>query len=110
PFPYTTLFRSKDQSGLSYAFGGEPLPQGPIMGNLAKSVFSSALIFLTLAACASAEERIKVAVSNFSPSYMPMFMAIKRGYYAEEGLAGDMILIAGLKSYSPSLASNSNET
>ena len=66
------------------------------MGNLAKSVFSSALIFLTLAACASAEERIKVAVSNFSPSYMPMFMASKRGYYAEEGLAVDIILIAGL--------------
>jgi ABC-type nitrate/sulfonate/bicarbonate transport system substrate-binding protein len=66
------------------------------MGNLAKSVFSSALIFLTLAVCASAEERIKVAVSNFSPSYMPMFMASKRGYYAEEGLAVDIILIAGL--------------
>ncbi len=66
------------------------------MGNLAKSVFSSAVIFLTLAVCASAEERIKVAVSNFSPSYMPMFMASKRGYYAEEGLAVDIILIAGL--------------
>ena len=66
------------------------------MGNLAKSVFSSALIFLTLAVCASAEERIKVAVSNFSPSYMPVFMASKRGYYAEEGLAVDIILIAGL--------------
>jgi ABC-type nitrate/sulfonate/bicarbonate transport system substrate-binding protein len=66
------------------------------MGNLAKSVFSSTVIFLTLAVCASAEERIKVAVSNFSPSYMPMFMASKRGYYAEEGLAVDIILIAGL--------------
>ena len=66
------------------------------MGNLAKSVFSSAVIFLTLAVCASTEERIKVAVSNFSPSYMPMFMASKRGYYAEEGLAVDIILIAGL--------------
>src|SRR5947208_6385521 len=65
------------------------------MGNLAKSVLSSALIFLTLAACESAEERIKVAVSNFSPAYMPMFMVSKRGDYAEEGLAVDIMLIAG---------------
>jgi ABC-type nitrate/sulfonate/bicarbonate transport system substrate-binding protein len=43
-----------------------------------------------------AEERLKVAVSNFSASYLPMFIAVKRGYYAEEGMAVDIILIAGL--------------
>jgi len=44
----------------------------------------------------NAEEKIRVAISNFSASYLPMFIAGKRGYYAEEGMAVDIILIAGL--------------
>jgi NitT/TauT family transport system substrate-binding protein len=66
------------------------------MGNL-KSLPACVAIFLsTLTVPASAQEKIKIAVSAFSPSYMPMFIANKRGYYAEEGLAVEIILIAGL--------------
>jgi ABC-type nitrate/sulfonate/bicarbonate transport system substrate-binding protein len=53
-------------------------------------------VLLTATKQGTAEERIRVAVSNFSASYMPMFIANKRGYYAEEGLAVDIVLIAGL--------------
>ena len=41
-----------------------------------------------------AEDKIRVGVSSFSASYISMFIANKRGYYAEEGLAVDIILIA----------------
>ncbi len=54
----------------------------------------TAILLLTLVPRASAQEKIKVAVSNFSPSYMPMFIASKRGYYAEEGMAVDIVLVA----------------
>jgi len=43
-----------------------------------------------------AKEKIRVAISSFSASYISMFIAQKRGYYAEEGLAVDIILMAGL--------------
>ncbi|HZA54476.1 MAG TPA: ABC transporter substrate-binding protein [Candidatus Udaeobacter sp.] len=50
------------------------------------------ILLLASAGRATAEEKIKVAVSNFSPSYMPMFIANKRGYYTEEGLSVDIVL------------------
>ena len=43
-----------------------------------------------------AQDKIKVGVSSFSASYISMFIANKRGYYAEEGMSVDIILIAGL--------------
>ena len=43
-----------------------------------------------------AQDKIKVGVSSFSASYISMFIANKRRYYAEEGTAVDIILIAGL--------------
>ena len=45
-----------------------------------------------------AEEKVHVAVSNFSASYTPMYLAQKRGFYAEEGLRAELILMAGLTS------------
>ena len=45
-----------------------------------------------------AEEKVQVAVSNFSASYIPMYLAQKRGFYAEEGLRAELILMAGLTS------------
>ena len=45
-----------------------------------------------------AEEKVHVAVSNFSASYIPMYLAQKRGFYAEEGLRAELILMAGLTS------------
>lgn len=45
-----------------------------------------------------AEEKVHVAISNFSASYMPMQLAQKRGFYAEEGLSVELILMAGLTS------------
>ena len=59
------------------------------------------LAFCVVALCgtlrvATAEEKVRVAVSNFSASYVPMFIASKRGYYAEEGMAIEIVLIAGL--------------
>jgi NitT/TauT family transport system substrate-binding protein len=44
----------------------------------------------------SAQEKVRVAVSNFSASYIPMVLASKRGFYAEEGMTVEIILIAGL--------------
>ena len=45
-----------------------------------------------------AEEKVHVAISNFSASYIPMYLAQKRGFYAEEGLRAELILMAGLTS------------
>jgi len=45
-----------------------------------------------------AEEKVHVAISNFSASYIPMYLAQKRGFYAEEGLSVELILMAGLTS------------
>jgi ABC-type nitrate/sulfonate/bicarbonate transport system substrate-binding protein len=44
------------------------------------------------------QERVRVAISNFSASYISMYLAQKRDYYAEEGLIVEIILMAGLTS------------
>ena len=45
-----------------------------------------------------AQEKVRVAISNFSASYISMHIAQKRGYYAEEGMIVEIILMAGLTS------------
>jgi len=45
-----------------------------------------------------AEEKVHVAIPNFSASYIPMQLTQKRGFYAEEGLSVELILMAGLTS------------
>jgi NitT/TauT family transport system substrate-binding protein len=45
-----------------------------------------------------AQEKVRVAISNFSASYISMHIAQKRGYYAEEGMIVEVILMAGLTS------------
>jgi NitT/TauT family transport system substrate-binding protein len=62
------------------------------------SVFSviALSVWLTSSATSSAQETVRVAVSNFSASYIPIVLANKRGYYAEEGMIVEIILIAGL--------------
>jgi ABC-type nitrate/sulfonate/bicarbonate transport system substrate-binding protein len=45
-----------------------------------------------------AQEKVRVAVSNFSASYISMHIANKRGFYAEEGMIVEIILMAGLTS------------
>ena len=73
------------------------------MRSFAKTILSCLSILLLLPAPpAGAEEKIKVAVSNFSPFYMPMFIANKRGYYAEEGLSVDIVLIPACWAAKPS--------
>jgi len=47
---------------------------------------------------AGAQNRIHVAISNFSASYISMHIAQKRGFYAEEGMIVEVILMAGLTS------------
>src|SRR6266508_1518408 len=47
---------------------------------------------------AGAQEKVRVAVSNFSASYISMHIAQKRGDYAEEGMVVEIILMAGLTS------------
>jgi NitT/TauT family transport system substrate-binding protein len=60
--------------------------------------------FLTLALVllstrlANTQDKVRVAVSNFSASYISMHIANKRGYYAEEGMIVEFILMAGLTS------------
>jgi ABC-type nitrate/sulfonate/bicarbonate transport system substrate-binding protein len=44
------------------------------------------------------QEKMRVAVSNFSASYISMHIASKRGFYAEEGMNVEIILMAGLTS------------
>jgi ABC-type nitrate/sulfonate/bicarbonate transport system substrate-binding protein len=60
--------------------------------------FVSCLLFLSLliTETPAAQEKIKAGISSFSASYISMFIANKRGYYAEEGMSVDIILIAGL--------------
>jgi NitT/TauT family transport system substrate-binding protein len=60
--------------------------------------FLSCLLLLPIltTGTAAAQEKIKAGVSSFSASYISMFIANKRGYYAEEGMSVDIILIAGL--------------
>jgi NitT/TauT family transport system substrate-binding protein len=82
---------------------------GRMMRKLTIILFAAVAIFLLVRVPqVGAQEKIKVAVSNFSPSYMPMFIANKRGYYAEEGLSVDIVLIAGLLG-SKAVMSNSVE-
>jgi ABC-type nitrate/sulfonate/bicarbonate transport system substrate-binding protein len=56
----------------------------------------SIMFFLCAYAPVEAQEKIHVAISSFSASYISMFIAQKRGYYAEEGLAAEIVLMAGL--------------
>ncbi len=58
--------------------------------------FCAFAALLGAAHAASAEEKVRVAISNFSASYIPMYIAQKRGFYAEEGLSVEIILMAGL--------------
>jgi ABC-type nitrate/sulfonate/bicarbonate transport system substrate-binding protein len=55
-------------------------------------------ILLSTALRVAAQEKVHVAVSNFSASYISMYIANKRGYYAEEGMVVEIILMAGLTS------------
>jgi ABC-type nitrate/sulfonate/bicarbonate transport system substrate-binding protein len=55
-------------------------------------------IFLSSALSAAAQERVRVAISNFSASYISMHIANKRGFYTEEGMSVEIILMAGLTS------------
>ena len=54
--------------------------------------------FLAPFGASQAQERVRVAISNFSASYISMHIAQKRGYYAEEGMVVEIILMAGLTS------------
>lgn len=59
------------------------------------------LLFLSLILVgntAIGQERIRVGISSFSPSYASFFIGSQRGFYAEEGLAVEIILIPGLTS------------
>jgi ABC-type nitrate/sulfonate/bicarbonate transport system substrate-binding protein len=56
------------------------------------------LLIFALSDVAVAQEKIRMGVSAFSPSYASIFIANRRGFYAEEGLAVEIILIPGLTS------------
>jgi len=55
-------------------------------------------ILLSAALRVAAQEKVHVAISNFSASYISMYIANNRGYYAEEGMVVEIILMAGLTS------------
>lgn len=61
-------------------------------------IFILALLFaaLPLTSRLAAQEKVRVAISNFSASYIPIVLAQKRGYYQEEGMIVEVILMAGL--------------
>ncbi len=62
---------------------------------------TACLAFIGLLAAtgsSQAQEKVRVAISNFSASYISMHIAQKRGYYAEEGMIVEIILMAGLTS------------
>lgn len=52
--------------------------------------------FLSFSVSLQAQDRVRVAISNFSASYISMHIAQKRGYYSEEGIILEIILMAGL--------------
>jgi NitT/TauT family transport system substrate-binding protein len=54
--------------------------------------------FLGAASSARGQDKVRVAISNFSASYISMHIAQKRGFYAEEGMSVEIILMAGLTS------------
>lgn len=62
------------------------------------AAYCSMLALLGLGRASFAQEKVRVAISNFSASYISLHIADKRGYYGEEGLAVEMILMAGLTS------------
>ena len=70
------------------------------------AMMKSKVTVCLIALCASlftsyishAQDRVRVAISNFSASYISMHIAQKRGYYAEEGMIVEIILMAGLTS------------
>ena len=62
------------------------------------SCLAASIVFCTLAGTINAQERVHVAISNFSASYISMHIAQKRGFYAEEGMIVEIILMAGLTS------------
>jgi ABC-type nitrate/sulfonate/bicarbonate transport system substrate-binding protein len=65
--------------------------------DLIKSLIGCLLLLpILITGTAAAQEKIKAGISSFSASYISMFIANKRGYYAEEGMSVDIILIAGL--------------
>jgi len=53
-----------------------------------KLIFCLALVFACYVTTnrLAAEERVRVAISNFSASYISMHIGQKRGYYTEEGM------------------------
>ena len=55
-------------------------------------------VSVALPGSAHTQERVRVAISNFSASYISMHIAQKRGYYAEENMSVEIILMAGLTS------------
>ncbi|MBM4299827.1 MAG: ABC transporter substrate-binding protein, partial [Deltaproteobacteria bacterium] len=61
-----------------------------------KSALLFAALFVSLTISAQAQDRVRVAISNFSASFISMHIAQKRGYYAEEGMLLEIILMAGL--------------
>ncbi|MGH7854167.1 MAG: ABC transporter substrate-binding protein [Candidatus Binatia bacterium] len=60
--------------------------------------FVALAAFLSATGLSQAQEKVRVAISNFSASYISMHIAQKRGYYAEEGMIVEIILMAGLTS------------
>jgi NitT/TauT family transport system substrate-binding protein len=72
-----------------------------VEASMSMKSFIGFLAFVALAAWSGspqAQERVRVAISNFSASYISMHIAQKRGYYAEEGMIVEIILMAGLTS------------
>jgi ABC-type nitrate/sulfonate/bicarbonate transport system substrate-binding protein len=65
-----------------------------------KLALCAVALFVALATTgpSGAQDRVRVAVSNFSASYISMHIAQKRGYYTEEGMLVEIILMAGLTS------------
>ena len=62
------------------------------------AVWLLAVLLVNPTGSATAQEKVHVAISNFSASYISMHIAQKRGFYAEEGMIVEIILMAGLTS------------
>ena len=63
-----------------------------------QAILSLLLLFVVhgIANELAAQDKVRVAISNFSASYIPIVLAQKRGYYAEEGMGVEVILMTGL--------------
>ena len=64
--------------------------QSAVLGSFVK-VIGCALVILCVSSNAAAAERVRISVTNYNMSYLSAGVAVKRGFFKEEGLDPEII-------------------